>query len=88
MANIERCWIWTTRDRRDGQVQRGVVFHEPEASRAYVDVEEYVRADLHAGAVDLLREARFYVDARATGSVKAAELLDRIDAALPPTGGQ
>lgn len=40
-----------------------------------------------AGAVGLLREARFYVDARATGSVKAAKLLDRIDAALPPIGG-
>lgn len=36
-------------------------------------------------AVDLVREARFYVDARATGSVKAAKLLDRIDTAL---GGQ
>jgi hypothetical protein len=33
---------------------------------------------------DLLREARFYVDARATGSVKAAKVLDRIDTALPP----
>lgn len=45
------------------------------------------RAELDREAVDLLREARFYIDARATGSVKAAELLDRIDAALPPAGG-
>jgi hypothetical protein len=36
----------------------------------------------HREAVEALREARFYVDARATRSVKAAQLLDRIDAAL------
>lgn len=50
----------------------------------YEAVIQRLRHEL-AGAVDLLREARFYVDARATGSVKAAELLARIDAAI---GGQ
>jgi hypothetical protein len=48
-----------------------------------VAAENVLRAANPPGAVELLREARFYVDARAIHSVKAAKLLDRIDAALP-----
>jgi hypothetical protein len=55
MGVIERCWIWTTRHEATGDVQRGVMFHEPQASRAYLDVEEYVRADQLRGAVEDLR---------------------------------
>jgi hypothetical protein len=50
MRNIERCWIWTTRDAASGQVSRGVMFHEPEASRAWLSVDEFVRAEQLRGA--------------------------------------
>jgi len=64
--------------------EQGRYFNEGwEAARKF-----YAASTNTQGAVSLLREARFYVDARATGSVKAAELLARIDAALPPDGGQ
>jgi hypothetical protein len=54
--DAERCWIWTRsyRDPATGrvQVQRGVMFHEPEASRAMLDeVVEYVPVTPR-GAVD------------------------------------
>jgi hypothetical protein len=43
---------------------------------------EYVRADLHRGAVDLLRESREYI---AAYSPQDDAILDRLDAAI---GGQ
>jgi hypothetical protein len=52
MSICERVWIWEHRDPRTGEVQRGVMFHEPEASRAMLDrVEEFVPVRLDRAAI-------------------------------------
>jgi hypothetical protein len=55
MGDIERCWIWERTDPCDGQVQRGVMFHEPQASRNYFEIEEFVPAEQFRGAVETER---------------------------------
>ena len=84
---IERCWVWTRRNPTTGEVQRGVMFHDPEASRDYVSVEEYVPASQLRGAVDLARRlAEGAREAQDTGDTRALSTAlaewDDLDASL------